>query len=141
MAEAALIDGADRFFDACRASETEIVIVSHKTRFANFESDGTDLRRSALVWLRDQGFFDDDGFGLCPDQVFFEETRAAKVARIESLDCAVFIDDLEDVFREPGYPRSTRAILFDPDGAAGDGKGEGLTCCRDWDEIRHAVLG
>lgn len=139
MRDAALMDGADRFLDACRTAGMEAVIVSHKTRFANFESDGTDLRQAALSWLAAHGFFADDGFGLRPDQVFFEDTRADKVARIASLGCAVFIDDLEEVFQEPGYPADTRKILFDRDGMTGES--DGMTRCRHWDEIRHVVFG
>lgn len=138
MAEARLMDGADRFFRRCREADIEVLIVSHKTRYSNFENDGTDLRRAALLWLNDHGFFDQGGYALCPDRVFFEDTREAKVGRIAALDCSVFIDDLEEVFREPGYPGSTRKILFDPDGVAED-DGD-LTRCRHWDEIRHAVF-
>lgn len=139
MDGAALIDGADRFLHACRHSELDVCIVSHKTRYANFEPDGTDLRKAALLWLKTNAFFDDGGFAMCPDQVFFEDTRAAKVARIESLGCDAFIDDLEEVFCEPGYPDETRKILFDPHGTAmaqGD-----VTQCRHWDEITHVLLG
>lgn len=138
MAEATLIEGADRFFRQCRDAGIDVCIVSHKTRYANFEPDGTDLRQAALDWLHGRGFFDRSGYGLGSDQVFFEDTRKAKVGRIAALDCTVFIDDLEEVFREPGYPDSTRKILFDPDGVADDG--DTLTRCRHWDEIRHAVF-
>jgi hypothetical protein len=139
MAEAELIDGADRFLRACRTAGAEVFIVSHKTRYANFESDGTDLRRAALRWLNARRFFDEGGFGLCPDQVFFEDTRQAKAARIEALDCNVFVDDLEELFREPGYPEAARKILFDPDGMAETDAS--VTRCRHWDEIRDAVFG
>jgi hypothetical protein len=48
------------------------------------------------------------------DAVFFHETREEKVAQIARLDCALFLDDLPEVFAEPGFPHATQPILFDP---------------------------
>ena len=139
MADAELIEGADRFFHACREADAEVFIVSHKTRYSNYRSDGTDLRRAALAWLNDNGFFHAAGFGLMPDQVFFEDTRGDKAARIGALGCEIFVDDLEELFREPGYPEAARKILFDPDGCAETDAG--VTRCRHWNEITDAVFG
>jgi hypothetical protein len=49
------------------------------------------------------------------DAVFFHETREEKVAQIARLDCALFLDDLPEVFAEPGFSHATQPILFDPD--------------------------
>ena len=39
------------------------------------------------------------------DDVYFEDTLAAKVDRLASLDLDVFIDDLADVFEQPHFPQ------------------------------------
>ncbi|MDP6564720.1 MAG: hypothetical protein QF578_07845 [Alphaproteobacteria bacterium] len=139
MAAAALLDGADDFIRACHADGHRVRIVSHKTRFANYASDGTDLRQAATAWLDEQGFFDAGDLGLRPDDVFFEDTRAAKVDRIHDLGCDWFIDDLPEVFAEPGYPAATRAVLYDPHAtAAADAA---ILHCRHWHEIGEHLLG
>ncbi len=139
MTEADLLDGVDRFIQASRQAGFDISIVSHKTRHANFASDGTDLRRAALKWMEEHGFFDAGGLHLDRGDVHFENTRAAKVARIADLDCQWFIDDLEEVFAEPGFPAGAKAVLYDPHG---DENGDGeLLRCRHWDEIGGHVLG
>ncbi|MBT3535503.1 MAG: hypothetical protein HN478_16605 [Rhodospirillaceae bacterium] len=139
MTEAELLDGVDRFIQACGQSGVAVSIVSHKTQHANFASDGTDLRRAALTWMEAHGFFDSAGLNLRRDDVHFENTRAAKVARIAELGCKWFIDDLEEVFSEPGFPITAKAVLYDPHGE--DSVGSELLRCRHWDEIGGHVLG
>jgi len=139
MTEAELLDGVDRFIRACGQSDLDVVIVSHKTRHANFASDGTDLRQAAVNWMEAHGFFAADGLNLNLDDVYFENTRAEKVDRIAELDCDWFIDDLEEVFIEPRFPSSVRAILYDPHGQE-EGT-EDFLRCRHWDEIGGHVLG
>lgn len=143
MAGAELQDGVERFIQICRQAGVAVSIVSHKTQIANFASDGTDLRRAATDWMEAHGFFDTAGLCLNRDDVHFEDTRAAKVARIGALNCHWFIDDLEEVFAEPGFPSFARAILYDPHGAdtLTDGAGDGLLRCRHWDEVGGYVFG
>ncbi|MBL6951802.1 MAG: hypothetical protein ISR50_04170 [Alphaproteobacteria bacterium] len=151
MGDAELQDGVAQFIQLCRQSGVAVSIVSHKTRHANFASDGTDLRRAATNWMAAHGFFDATGLQLNRDDVHFEDTRAAKVAKIAQLNCRWFIDDLEEVFAEPGFPSFARAVLYDPHGAdiaARDGARDGATAssdnllrCRHWDEIGGHVFG
>ncbi|MBA4356408.1 MAG: hypothetical protein C0405_01635 [Desulfovibrio sp.] len=146
MPRARLMDGVAEFLAACArlranphagGADVELYIVSHKTQYANNFSDGTDLRRAALDFLASQGFFA-PGTGLTPDRVFFESTRAAKVARIAALGCTHFVDDLEETFAEPIFPRDTTRILFDP---AGDAQPQpGVTRLGSWAEISAALL-
>jgi hypothetical protein len=71
--------------------------------------------------------------------VEFHETRSDKVAAIARRGCRVFVDDLPEVFAEPGFPHATRKILFDPGGVyAGHYE---LPRSESWDEIRQAVFG
>jgi hypothetical protein len=46
--------------------------------------------------------------------VYLEPTLAAKLARVESLGCAVFVDDLPELLTEPTFPADVRKVLFDP---------------------------
>jgi hypothetical protein len=104
MAEACLIDGAATFLQTCRARHMRVCIVSHKTRYARRDPNGVDLRQAARAWLVRHGFFDPDGFGLSPDDLFFEATRREKIERIRSLGCSHFVDDLEEIFLDTSFP-------------------------------------
>lgn len=116
MGEARLIEGVQEFFVRCRQRQVYRFIVSHKTEYARFDPTRTPLREAAFEWMAQKGFFADDGLGLCRSEVFFESTREEKVARIRQLGCTHFIDDLEEVFREEGFPLEVKKILFAPRG-------------------------
>ena len=53
---------------------------------------------------------------MTPDRVYFECTLGAKLARIGSLGCTAFVDDLPELLGEPAFPRGIRRVLFDPAG-------------------------
>lgn len=138
MHRARLIDGVAEFFRACRARGVPLRVVSHKTEFGHFDPDRIDLCAAALAWMESQGFFDADGFGFAPDDIYFEPTRTEKVSRIAALGCTHFIDDLMEVFLESGFPRTTTPLLFQPGGGGGEA---GVPAYASWPEISHAILG
>jgi hypothetical protein len=120
MSQARPIAGAGDFVRACRGRGFRVYIVSHKTEFAGYDETGTNLRDAALAWMASHGFFAADGLGFDPAQIFFEGTRDAKIERIRALGCTHFIDDLAEVFLEPGFPPTVRKLLYSPDGVSGD---------------------
>ena len=117
MAEAVLLEGADEFIRRCRRAGMAVFIVSHKTPFADYDETGTDLRAAAMAWMTAQRFFEADGLNLSCGDVYFESTRAGKIARIEQIGCSHFIDDLVEVFLEPSFPRGVEKLLLAPDAA------------------------
>jgi len=104
--------GFSDFVAAASAAGHELFIVSHKTVLAHHDPFETNLRDSALRFMQQQGFFDEQGFGLEPGQVFFEGTREEKIRRIGELDCHIFVDDLPEVLAHAGMPPACRKILF-----------------------------
>ena len=139
MAEAVLIDGVREFFALCRSRGVRAYIVSHKTRYANFDRSGTDLRTAALAWMEAEGFFVADGMGLSASDVFFAETRENKVSHIGRLGCTHFIDDLEEVFLEATFPAGVEKILLgNPSGRAGL---DDVWSATNWGEIRDHIFG
>jgi hypothetical protein len=100
------------FLAACRRTACKVYVVSHKTRFAHQDSDRTDLRQAARDWMRAAGLVGAPDSLFAIDDIFFEDTRAAKVDRIVSLKLDVFIDDLVEVFEQPHFPREVRSILL-----------------------------
>lgn len=117
ISSAAAFEGCQDFLRHCSMRGTRAVIVSHKTPSAILDGKQVDLRASALAWMRAKKFFDSNGCGLSPENVFFESTRSEKIARIHSLGCTHFIDDLAEVFTETSFPRNVAKLLFAPHGA------------------------
>ena len=117
LGAATAYQGVAEFFQACATHEAPIVIVSHKTQFAA-AGPAYDLRLAATGWLKTSGLLDLPIREGAP--VIFTATRAEKLETVRRLGCATLIDDLPEVFRDPGYPRGTEFILFDPDGAHAD---------------------
>lgn len=125
------------FIALCRARGVTVYIVSHKTARGHFDSGRTDLRAAARGWLETKGFFGQDGAGLDRDAVFFEETRAAKVDRIARLGCTHFVDDLPEVFAEPGFPATAEPLLLDNAGVQVAGR---VRVFQTFDQIANALF-
>jgi hypothetical protein len=122
------------FFAMCRQMGVTTCIVSHKTEFAASDaSRSVNLRAAAMRWLERHGFFG-SGSSLRPGMVHFCSTRAEKVRVISRLGCGVFIDDLVEVFEEPGFGHGVRKVLFGfevpdvPGGYEGD-------ACAHWGDV------
>lgn len=111
---AELAPGAERLLRACGARSIPVSVVSHKSVYPAI-GPRVDLREVALSWMERAGFFSAAGLGLSRDRVWFEETRAAKAARIALLGCTHFVDDLVEVFLEPTFPRGVARILCGDD--------------------------
>ena len=72
------------------------------------------MHAAARGFLASQGLIGDGAGQIDPSCTFFELTKEAKVQRIAALGCDVFIDDLPEIFGQPGFPAATRPMLFDP---------------------------
>jgi len=114
MSEAKLAEGVAQFFQLSRQHHLRLYIISHKKEFSDYDPSVTNLRKTAKEWMSANGFFDPDGFGLTPDDVYFDDTRRGKIDRIRTLGCTHFIDDLEEVFLEESFPSNVVRILYEP---------------------------
>lgn len=106
----------------------ELCVVSHKTRHPVI-GDPWNLHEYASQWLESKGFFQR---GLIPARVYFETTREAKIARIGSLDCRIFVDDLPEVFLEPNFPPQVDRWLHHPGVVEGPWRQ-----FDDWNTVHH----
>ncbi len=114
MAEARLIPGVQTFFKRCKQCRVRVCIISHRTEYANFDESRTNLRTAAAKWMKENRFFEVNGLGLAPEDVYFETTRPGKVDRLKRLGCTHFIDDLEEIFLDASFPTNVVKILYDP---------------------------
>jgi hypothetical protein len=138
IAEAKMFAGVDSFLRRCREQECPVLIVSHKTEFGHHDPDRVNLRQAALDWMSAQGFFRDSGYGIPVENVYFEGTRAEKLARIGALGCSHFIDDLEEVLTDPQFPPAVSRILFS------DGRDAPVCAsyivCPSWSQIEEHIF-
>lgn len=116
ISNANMFDGVGAFLSRCRLAGCPVLIVSHKTEYGHYDADRVSLREAALNWMKAHSFFGDCGYGISIENVFFEGTRAEKLARISNLDCTYFIDDLEEVLNDPAFPPGVTRILFSVNG-------------------------
>ena len=112
IGRAELFPGVLEFFREAHRREWRVAIISHKTRHP-FRGEKHDLHAAARGFLQDKGFFA-QATGLTESNVFFELTKADKLARIATHGCTHFIDDLPDLLSEPAFPEKVWKILFDP---------------------------
>lgn len=138
ITEAAPFPGALAFFERCRELGVDTCIVSHKTEFAASDRERKhNLRDKGMEWLEWHGFFA-ASTSLAPDAVHFAATRPEKVDRIAALGCDLFIDDLMEVFLEPGYPTTAEKVLFAPYLSAKPEGFDGMLCTH-WDEMTNTL--
>ncbi|MBN1870826.1 MAG: hypothetical protein JW847_09660 [Candidatus Omnitrophica bacterium] len=110
--------GVKEFFRSCRMKRIPTYIISHKTKYAAEDEQKIDLRKVALDWMEEQGFFGQKEMGLARDQVYFESTRQKKIERIRKMGCTCFVDDLQETFLEPSFPGGVEKILFSKNAAS-----------------------
>jgi hypothetical protein len=135
IADARMFDGADAFLRRCRARGFDVFVISHKTQYGHHDPMRIDLRCAALDWMAARGFFCGNGYGMPVERVFFENSRAAKLARIVAVGCTHFIDDLEEVFTDPQFPSRVSPILFAASGALPAG-----AVCSSWRQIAEVLF-
>jgi hypothetical protein len=138
MVEAEPFPGVVDFIGAARRRGIEMFIVSHKTRYSNYDTHKIDLREAALAWMENNGFFDPGRLGFSRQQVFFADTRSEKIAMISALGCGLFIDDLEEVFADPAFPANVTRVLFNTDDEAPSDRA--IVVRSTWPEIGRFVL-
>jgi len=141
MQEAGQYMGEDQFLRRCAITPgVQVFIVSHKTELGHFDGTYTNLRDAARQWMRNNGFFELAKYAIPEEHLFFESTQQEKVARIASLQCDIFIDDLVELFSIPSFPCATRKILFSG-GELCESIGHVDYVCSSWLEIEAIVFG
>ncbi len=131
---------ADGVLDFLRMSEElgcSCYIVSHKTLFSPHDETHTNLRTAALNWLQEKGFFKEVSLTIRHERVFFENTRQQKIAKIKSLICDVFIDDLQEILSDETLSTNLMKILYDPHEQHQKGD---MHICSTWPEITAVVF-
>lgn len=111
MGEAAAFPGALDFFRGAATRGIPLRIVSHRTK-SPFLGKPWDLHAAALSWIEGSGLL---GW-IAREDIYFELTKAAKIARIQDLGCTHFVDDLPELLGDPSFPGDVARFHFDPAG-------------------------
>ena len=138
IVDAGMFAGVDPFLRRCRRDGATVFVVSHKTEFGHHDAAHVNLRKAALGWMTGHGFFRPDGYAIPAENVFFEGTRAEKLARIARLGCSHFIDDLEEVLTDAKFPAGVARILFSDTAHAG--AAAPYRVCPTWRAIEESVF-
>lgn len=136
MARATAFTGVIEFVREMLAARHDVFIVSHKTRHP-YRGPEFDLHAAARDWIAVH-LSPANGVGLLPEHVFFEITKAAKIERIATCRCDVFVDDLPEILLDPAFPPVVERILFDPEGGS-DTVAPGVRACSAWPDVAFAV--
>lgn len=116
---AIIFPGFAEFLYLSKLRGHRVFIVSHKSEFGHFDEERVPLREAAMDWMCANKLVESGMLALSKSEVFFEPTRETKIDRICDLGCTHFIDDLKEVFEEPGFPTESEKILFDPQSTNG----------------------
>ncbi|MGU9982515.1 hypothetical protein ACJ4V0_20975 [Phreatobacter sp. HK31-P] len=131
--------GVEEAVAALTAAGHDLMVISHKTRVP-LKGPAHDMHAAARGFLVANGLV---GNGMIPlARVGFHETAEEKVAAIAAESCDVFIDDLPEVLTRPGFPMTTRRILFDPHGHFPESRWleQGLERHSEWSKIADVLL-
>jgi len=137
MGEAEAFPGALETLACLKGAGHRVLVISHRTRHP-FLGPRHDLHAAARQWLAAHGFFDPQGLGFVPEEVFFEPTKEEKLARIGREACTHFIDDLPEILTHPLFPSGVAKLLFAP---ARPGKEDVLPRASTWPEVHTWLTG
>ena len=115
MTQATPFPGVLTALQHLRNSGWTVHVVSHRSR-TPFAGPAHDLHAAAREWLQTHGFLHDSTTSGGSSCVFLETEKAAKLARIQTLRCDWFIDDLPELLTDANFPGGVRRVLFDPHG-------------------------
>ena len=137
ISSASLFPGAYRFLKRCRYRGIKVHVISHKTKYAKFNDDGTLLRSAALKFLSEVDVLNSGDQSLIQSVKFFS-SREEKIQEIRRAQLDIFIDDLPEVLDDPILESNLRKIGFSPDNEANFKDAE--KCCS-WSEMEVSILG
>lgn len=89
----------------------KIKIISHKTKYP-YIGEKIDLRLSAFRWIEDRILNKISNLKFSKSDIFFENTIAEKINKIQELNCDIYVDDLQEILDQ--LPKKIQKILFSP---------------------------
>jgi len=138
MHTAEVFPGFMEFLLLARLRGEELAIVSHKTEYGHFDEEKFSLRKEAADWLKAKGITGRDSNNIHEDNLYFCDTREAKVEKINALGSDALIDDLSEILEHSELESRISRILFAPGNARSRGDIPSLSS---WREISSKFFG
>jgi len=135
---AKVMEGFQVFVEECQKHHIPVIIISHKGKSNPHDIQKRNLQQPALDWMKNNHFFDKNGFGFDLNQIVFSETLEGKIAKIEALNCSHFVDDLITVLHHPSFPENTQMIHFTRESA--NDYSRSVDCSGNWRNIHDYLL-
>ena len=101
--------GAKELCSYLESNNFKLQIVSHKTTHTPKFCGKKPLRSLATQWIKESEL---SSYFSNKEMIHYESTRLNKVKKIKSLNLNYFVDDLVEVFTEPGYPKEINSYLL-----------------------------
>ena len=111
MHRAELYPGVLAFIKSVLSQNHAVSVVSHKTRYP-YLGEAYDLHFFAHRWLGENIIQHLTIEERSHFNYYFEASIESKVARIRTVGCTHFVDDLEKILLHGDFPDSVRKILF-----------------------------
>jgi len=128
---APVFEGALDFMQQALKKGHSLSIISHKTVYAAQDHAKTiNLQKQAMKWIEAQLNPACDDYFQLNRNVFFLETRQAKIEQVRACGCDLFIDDLIEVLQDKAFPKRIQKVWFCPDGRAECSEAQALELCQ-----------
>lgn len=129
--------GLKEFIQKAQKMGHKIFIISHKTLYP-YAGPKYNLHDAARNWIDKKLQVKKNEINI-EKNVYFESTKEEKIKKISELECDVFIDDLPEILKMPGFPKKTKLILFDPESIY-TMQEKFIINIKTWDEINQYLL-
>ena len=110
----------------------QLFIVSHKTSHTPYFCGSIPLHAIANNWIKKSAIAN---YFKETEQIYYEPTRELKVKRIRELALNYFVDDLEEVFNESGFPIKTKSFLI----YKSSSQNSKIKCVSDFSDIKEIL--
>jgi len=110
----------------------QLFIVSHKTSHTPYFCGSIPLHDIANNWIKKSAIAN---YFKETEQIYYEPTRELKVKRIRELALNYFVDDLEEVFNESGFPIKTKSFLI----YKSSSQNSKIKCVSDFSDIKEIL--
>jgi len=107
-------NGFKNFIIRTHLNDSEIYIISHKTKFGHFDKKKINLKRVAREFLIEKDILckRKNKLSIYYKNIFFKNTIEEKIKKINELNLDVMIDDLPKVIEKLTLSKKMKKILF-----------------------------
>ena len=100
-----------KFLILCNINNYKVYIISHKSTYGHFDHNKINLKKKSINFLKSKKIIH-NAYGIHEKSIYFCQNQELKIKNIYNLKCNYFIDDLEEIFTNKSFPKTTNKILL-----------------------------